>query len=276
MMASIHSPAITKKVVLITGAASGFGRRLAEKVAARGPRALVLADIDGAAGEEFAGELKGKGVNARFVKVDLAEMDQVKAMVVGVLKNEGGIDVLVNNAGYGDSTFNRAVERGDVDFPPDRWIKMTQVNYFALVYATQIACAAARKSDRPLVVVSTASMAGILPQPEPVYSSGKAAVIHFTRSLASLAPLVRAAAVCPNAAETGFMAASYDGDEMKGFAEAMKPNMVTVDSVSDALLRCIEETKLAGQIVRIVPRGTDVWDPRTGKTTPIDKFSGRL
>ncbi|KAI9006762.1 hypothetical protein DFJ74DRAFT_376289 [Hyaloraphidium curvatum] len=222
------------KVVLITGGASGFGADLANKIASRKPAVLVLADIQAELGQKVAGELSAKhGVKVVSRRVDLSDLAQVKEMVVGTIKEFGGLDVLVNNAGIADGSWPKAVDKGDFNVPPDSFVRMTTINYSALVYATELAIVGAKKSGKKLVVVNVASVAGLIPQKEPIYASGKAAVIHFTRCLADLAPAVRVNVVLPNAAPTPlFMQGT--GSE---FHKMMQNHMVTIDAVSEAMLR---------------------------------------
>ena len=86
------------KVAFITGAAVGFGRAFAEALAAEGA-AIVIADIDGDAGEGAAKELAASGYQALAVTCDVADEGQVQAAVDAGVEHFGGIDVLINNAG---------------------------------------------------------------------------------------------------------------------------------------------------------------------------------
>jgi hypothetical protein len=52
--------------------------------------------------------------------------------------------------------------------------------------------------------------------------------------------------------------------------------MVTIDAVTEAMVVAIENEGMAGQTIRVVPRGTDVYDHRTGKTVKIGEYQGRL
>ena len=86
------------KVAFITGAAVGFGHAFAEALAAEGA-AIVIADIDGDAGEGAAKELAASGYQALAVTCDVADEGQVQAAVEAGVEHFGGIDVLINNAG---------------------------------------------------------------------------------------------------------------------------------------------------------------------------------
>lgn len=86
---------VQDRVAIVTGAAQGIGRAIAERLAAEGAT-VVVADLDGDAARATAGEL-GRG--AEGVPVDVAEEASVEALVDGVVDRHGRVDVLVNNAG---------------------------------------------------------------------------------------------------------------------------------------------------------------------------------
>jgi NADP-dependent 3-hydroxy acid dehydrogenase YdfG len=86
------------KSIVVTGAASGFGRLVSEKAAARGAK-LTCADIDGAALSEVVAGIEGSGGVARAVPADVTDMQQMRALARAAVEAFGAIDVMVNNAG---------------------------------------------------------------------------------------------------------------------------------------------------------------------------------
>jgi 3-hydroxybutyrate dehydrogenase len=90
--------ALEGKVALVTGAAGGIGRELAEAFAREGAR-VTIADLAGPAAERAAAELAAQGLAARGVACDVTREADVKAAIDGVLAEQGRLDVLVNNAG---------------------------------------------------------------------------------------------------------------------------------------------------------------------------------
>lgn len=117
------------KRVLVTGAAAGIGRRLAEGLAADGAL-LVLVDRHATPLEETAAACRAKGVDVRSFALDLTDAAAVAAMVRAV-QAAGGIDILVNNAGIGHA--------GELaDTPLETWRRLMDVNFWAplaLTYA---------------------------------------------------------------------------------------------------------------------------------------------
>src|SRR5438105_7662177 len=91
---------LTDRIAVVTGAAHGIGRAVAELFAEEGAWVLV-ADLDDSAGEATAAEIRSRGRRAAFRHVDVADVAQVAAAVGQAAAAGGGrIDVLVNNASY--------------------------------------------------------------------------------------------------------------------------------------------------------------------------------
>lgn len=89
---------LADRVVVVTGAGSGFGKLLVEGAAARGAR-VVAADVDGPAAEAVAEGVRSSGGEAEAVTVDVRDRAQVAALVDRAVERFGAVDVLVNNAG---------------------------------------------------------------------------------------------------------------------------------------------------------------------------------
>src|SRR5262245_36050085 len=104
------------RVAFITGGGRRFGPGFARSLSAAGA-AVVIADIDGAAGSALAQELDGAGAQALAVVCDVADEDQVQKAVDTTVERFGGIDILINNAGKHLTKYNRpfsVLERQDI------------------------------------------------------------------------------------------------------------------------------------------------------------------
>jgi 3-oxoacyl-[acyl-carrier protein] reductase len=86
------------KVALITGAGNGIGQEIARRFAAEGAT-VVIADINAEAGEQTAAEIAAHGGQAVAIQTDVADEQQVAALVAQAIERCGQIDILVNNAG---------------------------------------------------------------------------------------------------------------------------------------------------------------------------------
>jgi 3-oxoacyl-[acyl-carrier protein] reductase len=120
---------IRDKVALVTGAASGFGRAIARRLASEGAR-LHLADCKTASLEMVAAEIHATGTPVAISTVDLAHRAGVEALSADVLQRWGGVDILVNNAGiawYGPTL--RMTE--------DEWDRLLAVNLDAPMHLTR-------------------------------------------------------------------------------------------------------------------------------------------
>src|SRR5438105_3449724 len=90
---------LTEKVVIVTGAAHGIGRAIAQACSEAGA-ALLLVDIDAAAGEDLAADIRKLGRAASFAQVDVADETQVARAVEMASAKNGRIDALINNAAW--------------------------------------------------------------------------------------------------------------------------------------------------------------------------------
>lgn len=89
---------VSGKSIVITGGGGGFGRLVAQKAAARGAK-VTLGDIELAAAEAVAEEIRGTGGEAHAIGVDVTDLAAMKALVGDAVTRFGGVDVMVNNAG---------------------------------------------------------------------------------------------------------------------------------------------------------------------------------
>ncbi len=165
------------KVSIVTGAAMGIGREIALRLARDGSDVVVV-DIEKEPAQEVVKEIQSGGRKSLFFETDVARWDQVKAMVEGILKDFKGIDILINNAGI----------VGPVvpvwEYGVEDWDRVMEINMKGIFLCCKaiMPSMVKRKSGR---IVNIASIAGKEGNPRmSAYSSSKAAVIAFTKSLA--------------------------------------------------------------------------------------------
>jgi NAD(P)-dependent dehydrogenase (short-subunit alcohol dehydrogenase family) len=184
---------------LITGCSTGIGREIARAALEAGHRVAVTArNVDAVA--DFVDQF---GDRALALPLDVTDRDQITAAVGSVEKTFGGIDVLVNNAGYG---YMAAVEEGE-----DAEVrKLFDTNYFGVV-DTLKAVLPAMRARRSGHVINISSMTGLVANPpNAYYSSTKFALEALTEALAKeVGPLgIKVTAIEPGAFRTDWAARS--------------------------------------------------------------------
>ena len=168
---------LNNRIVLITGAARGVGRSIAQACAREGAR-LVIADILAEQGEETAAALRAEGAQCRFLPVDLADPLSIQALADDIRAHEGKLDGLVNNAAIATNVGGKMFE--DIDM--DLWDRVMQVNIRGTWLVT--------RAMSPLLgagsqIVNLASDTALWGAPRLLaYVASKGAVMSMTRSLA--------------------------------------------------------------------------------------------
>jgi 3-oxoacyl-[acyl-carrier protein] reductase len=185
------------KVAVVTGAASGFGRGIAERFVLEGAR-VVLADINGGGAREVAASL---GDSAVAVSCDVALKTDVDAMVRAATEAFGGLDIMVNNAGITHKN-QPLLDVGEAEFD-----RIYAVNVKS-IYLSTLAAVPQMEKRGGGTIINIASTAGVRPRPGLTwYNGSKGAVITLTKSIAvELAPKhIRVNAINPVMGETGLL-----------------------------------------------------------------------
>lgn len=165
------------RTVLVSGAGRGLGRAFAEALAEHGAR-VILADLDAAAGEAAAADLRDAGHDATALPVDIGEPDSVAALADSVRERFGTIHGLLNNAAIATGIGGKTFDAIDID----TWDRVFRVN----VRGTWLMV----KHLAPLLadggaIVNVASDTALWGAPRLLhYVGSKGAIISMTRSLA--------------------------------------------------------------------------------------------
>jgi NAD(P)-dependent dehydrogenase (short-subunit alcohol dehydrogenase family) len=169
---------LADRVAVVTGGGGGIGAATAQLFAQHGAQ-VVIADIDQKLARRTADQITTSGGSALAIVTDVRDADQVTELARSVLDRFGRVDVLVNNVGHWlrhPGNF--------VDTDPQLWDDLYRVNLHHVFLVTH-AFLPAMVDGHGGAIVNVSSVEGLRGYPEdPVYAAFKAAVIHFTRSLA--------------------------------------------------------------------------------------------
>jgi NAD(P)-dependent dehydrogenase (short-subunit alcohol dehydrogenase family) len=237
---SVAGTELEGKVAVVTGGAGGIGRAMVERFVGAGAR-VVIADLDADAGVALTAAL---GDATRFVRVDVAEPDDLQRAVDTAVDAFGGLHVMCNNAGVGGTP--KPFLRDDfADFD-----RVMRVNVLGVMVGTQRAARHMAEHGGG-AVVNTTSIGGInAGSSVTAYRASKAAVIHLTRcnAIELAAAGVRVNCIAPAHVPTAINAAF----DQNAIVRAMQPlqRLAAPEDVAEAA--CFLASDRAAQITGVV------------------------
>ena len=218
------------RVALVTGAASGIGRAIACRCARDGADVAVC-DMNEEGARETAAMVENMGRTARVFVCDMSSHAAVAAMAEDVLASFSQVDIIVNNAGTGDSN------AGLDDIDTALWDRIYAINIRNPFFLVQRIVRTMIKKKIPGCIVNIASIEGKSNRGGSiVYSSSKAALISLTQGLAmQLAPYdIRVNAVCPGLINTPIW---HRSDKAMGMEPGDTVEMVVQSSIESMQLK---------------------------------------
>ena len=189
--------ALAHKVAVITGAGSGIGRATAERFAREGA-AVVLGDVDEAAGHATCDGIRAAGGRATFVPTDVAVERQVARLIASAEASYGGLDTIFNNAGI-EQPVTPSHEVSEALF--DRVIG---VNLKGTFFGCKHALPALRRRGGGTIVNNSSVSAYANVGGNLAYAASKGAIMSLTRVLAieTASESIRVNAICPGVIDT--------------------------------------------------------------------------
>jgi NAD(P)-dependent dehydrogenase (short-subunit alcohol dehydrogenase family)/rhamnose utilization protein RhaD (predicted bifunctional aldolase and dehydrogenase) len=264
---------LENKVVVVTGAAQGFGAGIAEILHYQGAN-IVVADLNEEKGNEFAGKLNEKGTKnkAQFIKVNVAEAESVENLVQETVLHFGGLDVMISNAGI--------LRAGSLDeMDAATFELMTKVNYtgyfLCAKYAQKVMKIQHRyKPDLYMDIIQINSKSGLKGSNKNfAYAGGKFGGIGLTQSFAlELMPFkIKVNSICPGNffdgplwsdpqnglfvqyLNTGKVPGAKTINDVKAFYEAQVPagRGCTAKDVAKAIFYVVDQQYETGQAVPV-------------------------
>lgn len=165
------------KTAIITGGGGGIGRSTAIRFAKEGVR-VVVADIDAAIGEETVSLIKRDGGEAIFIKTDVTDSDEIKALIDTTTSTFGALHILFNNAGVGNS------EVRSVDLAEEEWDRVIDINLKGVFLGIKYAIPELIKAGGG-AIINTSSLLGLKGQKYvSAYNASKAGVVMLTQNAA--------------------------------------------------------------------------------------------
>jgi len=225
------------KVMVVTGASSGFGRGVALRFARGGARVVLAARRDEVL-DDVAKQVTDLGGEALVVPTDVANPDDVQALCRATITQFGGIDVWVNNAGAG------AVGRFE-EVPLEDHVKVIETDLLGTLYGSY--CALRRFKEQKFgTLINVASVIGKVPAPYfASYAAAKHGVIGLSAAIrqeleASEINDIHVCTVLPTSMDTPFFehAANYLGRETTPI-----PELYEAERTVDAIVRLAAEPK---------------------------------
>lgn len=224
------------KVAVVTGAASGIGRALAERSAREGMK-VVLADIEEEPLSQTEEEMRAAGGTVLAVRTDVSKAGDVEALARETLDSFGAAHLVCNNAGVGigmKATWETTLED---------WQWCLGVNLWGVIHGIRTFVPIMLEQGTEGHVVNTASVAGLLSLPYvAVYHASKHAVVTITESLHYELSLrdskVKASVLCPGFVQTGIINSSRNRPAELGTESAEEAS--TVPSMLGAYRQGIE------------------------------------
>nr|BAP47491.1 short-chain alcohol dehydrogenase [uncultured organism] len=228
---------VADRSAIVTGGASGIGAAVVEKFAGNGAK-VVVADFDEVGGRAMVDKLTADGKTASFFKVDVAEPDQVEAMVRHAVDTYGGLHIAVNNAGIGGASAPTG------EYGIDDWKTVIDINLNGVFYGLRYEIPAMLESGGGAIVNVASILGSVGFANAPAYVAAKHGVVGLTKNAAIeyATQNIRVVSVGPGFIKTPLLDKNLDEETMKVIA-GMHPvqRMGTPDEVANLITYLVSD-----------------------------------
>jgi len=181
---------LKEKVAIVTGASKGIGKGVAEVFIQQGAK-VVLAANGEKEGEEAAEEMRASGGDAIFVKCDVANEENVQALVNKTIEAYGKLDILVNNAGIG-------TYKSVLDVTSEEWDRCLAVNLKGVFLCSKYSIPHMQAVGKGAIINMSSVHAHATANGVAPYCASKGAITALTRNMAiDYGPVIRVNSIAP-------------------------------------------------------------------------------
>jgi NAD(P)-dependent dehydrogenase (short-subunit alcohol dehydrogenase family) len=241
------------KVAVITGAASGIGRSIAERCALEGMK-LVLADVEQNALAKAELELRGTGAAVLAVRTDVSKAADIEALARAAYQEFGAVHLLFNNAGVGANGSSWESSLAD-------WEWVMGVNLWGVIHGIRTFVPLMLEQDCECTIVNTASIAGLISGPGlAVYKASKHAVVSLSETLSceltEIGAKIKVSVLCPMWVKTQIFDSDRNrpaGLQNPSTGEPANPNSeATAQAVYQAVQDGISPSQVADDVFNAI------------------------
>jgi cyclopentanol dehydrogenase len=224
---------VSKKSIVITGAAGGLGSVMAALLAKNGAVVSII-DIDAQKGADVAEKIRAENGKADFYKMDITKEDEWENTIDVIVEKTGSVDVLINNAGI---NIRKPIEEMNIR----EWNRMMEVNTGSVFLGCKYAIPVMRRQGGGVIIniSSVCGLVGHLYTPE-AYTASKGAVTLLTKAVASRYAKdgIRCNSIHPSTVDTPFMQELFKSPERRRerLSEVPLGRLATVEDVANAVL----------------------------------------
>lgn len=226
---------LQSKTAVVTGAASGMGKAIAERFAAEGAN-VIVADVNKQGAEEVAESIKSNGGTAQAVEVNVTKLDDIKSMIDTAVNAYGILDILVNNAGIMDGM----EAAGDIS--DEKWDLLFDINTKSVMRAIRYALPIFLEKENG-VIINTASTGGLNgAHAGAAYTASKHAVVGLTKNTGFMYADkgIRCNAIAPGAVQTNIGSTMKEmsefGSSRTQKTQSLIPRVGQADEIASAAL----------------------------------------